>query len=228
MKTTVSALSLAWLALAACQPAGEQGEETAPAPGQQEQQPERQPTQEQPATGAGEGAPGATAPGQAPAGVAAETAEAEILATEGQDTGGVIRFTRAGGEVRIQGTITGLTPGEHGFHIHAKGDCSAPDATSAGDHFNPDGHPHGAPTDPPDRHHRGDFGNITADGNGEAEVNLSDPELTMSGPDSIIGKAVIVHAQRDDLTSQPSGNAGARVGCGVIRPVDVSGPTSAR
>lgn len=223
MKATLFALPVAWLALAACQPAGDRdGEPAEPAtqaPAAEQPAPQEPSGQ---ATGAGQGAE--TAP---PAGVAAESAEAEILATEGQDTGGLIRFTRTGDGVQIEGTVTGLTPGEHGFHIHAKGDCSAPDASSAGGHFNPDNHPHGAPDDPPGQRHLGDFGNIVADENGEAQVNLSAPDLEMSGPNSIVGKAVIVHAQRDDLQSQPSGDAGARVGCGLIRPVGVSESTTA-
>lgn len=219
MKATAYALPLLFIALAACQPAGEQGEES-----QQEEPAREQPAREEPPASAPSAGGGQAAP---QSDVAAESAEAEILATEGQNTGGVIRFTRSGDAVRIQGTVTGLTPGEHGFHIHAKGDCSAPDATSAGDHFNPLGHPHGGPDDPPEQRHLGDFGNITADDSGEAQVNLDAPGLRMSGPNSIIGKAVIVHAARDDLESQPSGNAGARVGCGVIQPVDTAGPSTA-
>lgn len=152
----------------------------------------------------------------------AEYAEAEVLPTEGNTTGGLIKLTRVDQGVRIQGSVTGLEPGAHGFHIHEKGDCSAPDASSAGGHYEPADDPHGAPEDPPDQHHLGDFGNITAGENGEAAVDITDPELSMSGPDSIIGKAIIVHAGRDDLESQPSGDAGARVGCGVIRALEVA------
>jgi Cu-Zn family superoxide dismutase len=224
MKAIAFTLPALLLALAACQPSedrsgpqdqgqptGAEGQATAPA-------------DEMPEQPSATGAPGTGAAAPATGQVAAESAEAEILATEGQDTGGVIRFTQAGGGVRIEGTITGLKPGEHGFHIHANGDCSAPDASSAGGHFDSGGHPHGPPDSPPDQHHLGDFGNITADENGEAEVSLTAPALRMSGPDSIIGKAVIVHADPDDLHSQPSGNAGARVGCGVIQPVGVTAP----
>src|SRR5690606_9599528 len=116
----------------------------------------------------------------------AEYAEAEILPTEGQTTGGLIKLTRTADGVSIEGTVTGLEPGLHGFHIHENGDCSAPDASSAGGHFEPADDPHGAPDDPPDQHHLGDFGNITAGENGEAEVNITDPELSMTGPDTII------------------------------------------
>lgn len=157
-----------------------------------------------------------------PAATPAEYAEAEILPTEGQTTGGLIKLTRTGEGVRIQGRVTGLEPGAHGFHIHENGDCSAADASSAGGHYEPADDPHGAPEDPPDQHHLGDFGNITAGANGEAEVDISDPELSMSGPDSIVGKAIIVHAGADDLESQPAGDAGARIGCGVIRALEVA------
>lgn len=216
MKAIAFTLPALLLALAACQPSqdqGQPGDEGQPsgAEGQATAPAEQPPASGEP--GAGSAAPSGAAS------VAADSAEAEILATEGQDTGGVIRFTRVGDEVRIEGTVTGLTPGEHGFHIHATGDCSAPDASSAGGHFDTGGHPHGPPDSPPDQHHLGDFGNITADENGEAQVSLTSSRLSMSGPDSIIGKAVIVHADPDDLHSQPSGNAGARVGCGVIQPV---------
>lgn len=213
MKRIALALPALWLALAACQPAGED-------PGQPQDQEEEQPPQDQPE---GAAAPAADAPRGAGEAMPAEYAEAEILPTEGQSTGGLIKLTRAGDEVRIAGTITGLTPGAHGFHIHEKGDCSAPDAASAGGHFEPADDPHGSPQDPPEEHHLGDFGNVTAGANGEAEVNVTDPEIRMSGPDSVIGKAFIVHAGQDDLESQPSGNAGARIGCGEIRALEVAG-----
>ena len=181
----------------------------------------------QPDTGAGAntaGGPDAAngAASSEPAATPAEYAEAEILPTEGNTTGGLIKLTRVDEGVRIQGTVTGLEPGAHGFHIHENGDCSAPDASSAGGHYEPADDPHGAPEDPPDQHHLGDFGNVTAGANGDAEVDVTDPELSMSGPDSIIGKAIIVHAGRDDLESQPSGDAGARIGCGVIRALEVA------
>lgn len=153
-----------------------------------------------------------------PSGSTPETqyAEAEIIPTEGQETDGLITLTSSNGTVSIEGQITGLTPGEHGFHVHANGDCSAPDAATAGGHFAPHGDPHGAPTDPPGEHHIGDLGNITADASGVARISMADTTLRLNGSESVIGKAFIVHADPDDLESQPSGNAGARVGCGVI------------
>ncbi|HUD97710.1 MAG TPA: superoxide dismutase family protein [Woeseiaceae bacterium] len=145
------------------------------------------------------------------------SARAEIEPTEGNRVNGVIRFTEQGDTVRIDGKLTGLEPGAHGFHVHEEGDCSAQDAKSAGDHFAPEDNPHGSPRDLPGAHHAGDLGNLVAEADGIAEVVAEDAELQLSGPDSLIGKAVIVHAEQDDFESQPSGDAGARVGCGVIR-----------
>ncbi len=220
MKPLLFAVPAFCLALAACQPPGEDA-------------PTDRAAVDSPASAAQGPGEGATTPGASESTGAAQSAgegstppteyaEAEILPTEGHTTGGLIKITRTDEGVSIQGTVTGLEPGEHGFHIHEHGDCSAPDATSAGGHFEPGNDPHGAPDDPPEQHHHGDFGNITAGESGEAQVNLTDPELRMSGPDSIIGKAFIVHADPDDLVSQPSGNAGARVGCGVIRALEVA------
>ncbi len=110
--------------------------------------------------------------------------------------------------------VTGATPGEHGVHVHEKGDCSAPDASSAGAHFNPMGHAHGDTTSA--EHHPGDLGNLTvgADGTGRKELKVSTIQL-VEGPTAVGGLSVIVHAQGDDF-SGPSGNAGARQACGVI------------
>ena len=105
-------------------------------------------------------------------------------------------------------------------HIHQNGDCSAPDGSSAGDHFNPTGAPHGNPTgdDAGAQHHAGDMPNVTADDKGNARVDLRVQGVTLGdgGENDVLGKAVIVHADADDYSSQPSGNAGARIACGVI------------
>ncbi|HET6629026.1 MAG TPA: superoxide dismutase family protein [Woeseiaceae bacterium] len=223
MKTLLFALPACCLLLAACQPAEQELPEDR---GTEAPAPESQNPDEAAATADGAQSTDPAQPGSEAASAPAEYAEAEILPTEGQTTGGLIKLTRTAEGVRIQGTVTGLEPGAHGFHIHEKGDCSAVDASSAGGHFNPAGNPHGSPDDPPDQHHLGDFGNITAGENGEAEVNITAPELSMSGPDSVIGKAIVVHAGRDDLKSQPSGDAGARIGCGVIRPLEVAESTT--
>jgi Cu-Zn family superoxide dismutase len=113
--------------------------------------------------------------------------------------------------------LEGLEPGLHGFHIHEVGDCSAPDASSAGGHFNPDNTPHGTPENPPAQRHVGDLGNLEADAEGKAHYERVDQMLPLRGPNSIVGKSVIVHAQADDLSSQPSGSAGPRLACGVIQ-----------
>ena len=111
--------------------------------------------------------------------------------------------------------LTGLQPGQHGFHIHEFGDCSdVAKAASAGGHFNPTNHQHGAP-DASDRH-EGDLGNIEADAQGKAHVDITDKVLKLSGNESIIGHAVIVHEKADDLKTQPTGDAGGRLACGVI------------
>lgn len=134
--------------------------------------------------------------------------------TQGHNVTGTITFTSVDGGVKIEGHLSGLTPGKHGFHIHQYGDCSAPDGTSAGGHFQPSGHTHGAPTVV--QRHDGDLGNVIADSLGNAEYLWTDSKLELNGPNSIIGLAVIVHASEDDLKTQPTGNAGARVACGVI------------
>ena len=140
-------------------------------------------------------------------------ASAVINPTEGNEAQGTVEFTQEAGAVRVIANLTGLTEGDHGFHIHEKGDCSAADGTSAGGHFNPEGKAHGPP-DAAERH-VGDLGNITADASGKATYNRLDTHLELDGANSIIRLAVIVHALPDDF-SQPTGAAGARVGCGVI------------
>lgn len=143
------------------------------------------------------------------------TAVADLQPTEGSSVSGTVTFEENNGQVHVSATVTGLEPGKHGFHIHENGDCSAPDATSAGGHFNPEGVDHGAPD--ADVHHVGDLGNLEADAEGNAEYHSNWDFLDLGdGPNSIVGKAVIVHAGEDDLTSQPTGAAGARLACGVI------------
>ena len=133
----------------------------------------------------------------------------------GQPTG-TVAFYKVGDKVKVVADLTGLPPGKHGFHIHEKGDMSAPDLMSTGGHFNPTGHAHGGPTTSPV--HAGDFGNINADANGAAhlELTVSDLSIGTGEKNDIIGKPVIVHAKPDDLSTQPSGNAGARIAGGLI------------
>ena len=143
------------------------------------------------------------------------TGVAILKPTKGSTVKGTVRFNEVPPNVRIVADLTGLTPGKHGFHIHDKGDCSAPDASSAGPHFNPEKKMHGAPDAA--EHHMGDLGNIEADATGHAhyERTVNFLELAVD-PNTIDGKAVIVHAGEDDLHSQPAGNSGARVACGII------------
>ena len=141
-------------------------------------------------------------------------AVAVLYPSQGTAVQGIVTFTKEKGGIRVVGDIEGLTPGKHGFHIHECGDCSAPDGTSAGGHFNPEGKPHGAPTSP--NRHVGDLGNINANVEGKAHYEWTDPVISFTGTRSIIGRAIIVHADEDDLESQPTGNAGPRIACGVI------------
>ena len=143
-------------------------------------------------------------------------AVAEIMPTNGNEARGSIRLSGGNDTVKIAGSVTGLEPGAHGLHIHEFGDCSAPDASSAGEHFNPHDDPHGSPRDLENAHHVGDLGNITVNEQGEAEIDVEDNEIRLSGPESVIGKAVVVHSDQDDFESQPSGDSGARIGCGEI------------
>ena len=140
-------------------------------------------------------------------------ATVKLAPTANQTARGEVTFTQEAGGVKVVGSFSGLVFGEHGFHVHEKGDCSAPDGASAGAHFNPTTQPHGA-RDAAARH-VGDLGNLKADPYGLARVDFVDPKLSLSGPNGIIGKAVIIHEKVDDY-SQPSGNAGARQACGVI------------
>ena len=116
--------------------------------------------------------------------------------------------------MHVVADISGLTPGKHGFHIHEYGDCSSDDGTSAGGHFNPNGMPHSMPTS--EQRHVGDLGNIEADKDGKAHLDYFDTVISFSGKNSIVGRGLIVHEKEDDLKTQPTGAAGARVACGVI------------
>ncbi len=143
-------------------------------------------------------------------------AVAAVEPTKGNQARGTVRFMQEDDAVVVVASLSGFAPGsEHGFHMHEKGDCSAPDAASAGGHFNPDGSPHGPQSGP---HHAGDMPAIKADANGVVDASFVLHGVTVSaGPHSIVGKALIVHKDADDYTTQPTGNSGARAGCGVIR-----------
>ncbi|MDX1681501.1 MAG: superoxide dismutase family protein [Phycisphaeraceae bacterium] len=142
-------------------------------------------------------------------------AVAVLHPTKGNKAHGVVRFHQTPEGVKVVADIHGLEPNsKHGFHIHAWGDCTAADGTSAGGHYNPEGHAHGRPHD----HHRhaGDLGNVTAGSNGSAHYELLAENISLVGmKNPILGRGVILHAHADD-GGQPTGNAGPRIACGVI------------
>lgn len=141
-------------------------------------------------------------------------ATARVAALGGSGVTGTVRFTPRGDKVQVEAELAGLHPGKHGLHIHEFGDCSAPDGLSAGGHFNPEGHPHGGPGA---ASHPGDFGNVEADAQGRARLSLMVEKITIdAGKLGVVGRGLIVHANADDLVSQPVGEAGGRVACGVI------------
>lgn len=143
-------------------------------------------------------------------------AEAKLEPRSNSVTEGVVRLRQSGTDVLAEVEIRGLAPNsEHGFHVHEKGDCSAPDASSAGGHFNPGGQPHGLPGS--NAHHAGDMRNLRADANGVVREEVPFTGMSLAaGPNSIVGRAVVVHRDPDDYTSQPAGNSGPRIACGVI------------
>lgn len=161
--------------------------------------------------------PAGAAPAAASSAEAApKAASARLEPTRGQRAAGELRFMPKDGGVWVEGSVSGLTPSaEHGFHIHEKGDCSSGDGNSAGGHFNPTGQPHGALGAP---HHVGDMPALKSDASGQARIALLLPGVALNGAGGIIGRAVIVHADPDDYRTQPTGNAGARIACGVIVP----------
>jgi len=149
---------------------------------------------------------------------AAATATAALQPTAGNQTGGELRFAVLDGRIEVTGTVTGLPAGgTHGFHVHETGDCSAPDGSSAGGHFNPGSTDHGRVGQ--GAHHAGDSDNITAGSDGTAQVSgwLEGATIGDGGATDIVGKGVIVHKDADDYATQPTGNAGDRLACGVIQ-----------
>lgn len=142
-------------------------------------------------------------------------ASAGLKSTTGNKTVGEVTFEQVGAKVRVTAQVIGLKPNqEHGFHIHELGNCGSGDGMSAGGHFNPYGKPHGRG----ESRHAGDLPNLKADAKGRAKLAVDVDVITVTpGPASIIGRGIIVHAQPDDYASQPVGNAGARMACGVIK-----------
>ncbi len=153
---------------------------------------------------------------------APQKAVAVIVPAGDSGVAGTVYFTREGNAVHVSGKITGLKPGQHGFHVHQFGDVTGTkDGLTTGGHFNPDGKPHGKPDDK--ERHVGDLGNIEAGADGVATIDIKDSMLELSGPHSILGRGLVVHANPDKFT-QPVGDAGGRVGIAVIGIAEVKAP----
>jgi len=147
-----------------------------------------------------------------------ETVVVKMESKSGSNASGVAIFVQEYGQVRLISEFEGLTPGVHAMHLHEKADCSAADGTSTGGHWNPTFEKHGSWGDPKG-YHRGDIGNLTASAEGKAKLMFQTDQWCIGCGDEtkdILGKAVIIHDGRDDLTTQPTGNAGGRVSCGGI------------
>lgn len=146
----------------------------------------------------------------------ASEAVAVITPTEGNTAHGEVRFTESGGKINIVADIEGLKPdAKHAIHIHQFGDMRASDGTSLGGHYNPEGHPHAGPTT--SVRHAGDLGNLSTDSDGKAHYELTVDNITINGDrNPILGYGMVIHGGEDDLTSQPTGAAGPRIGVGVI------------
>jgi len=157
--------------------------------------------------------PSASAPAESRA--APVTAMAQLKPTQGSTAAGTVWFTQQGLRVNVRVQVSGLAPNqEHGFHVHEKGDCSSPDGMSTGGHFNPGGQPHGPQSAP---HHGGDMPSLKADAAGNAQASFQIEGVSVAtGIDGLLGRGVIVHAKPDDYATQPTGNSGARIACGVI------------
>jgi len=143
-------------------------------------------------------------------------ATAQLTATQGNTVSGQVRFVQKGNAVLVTGEVKGLKPnGDHGFHVHEKGDCSSGDGVSAGGHFNPNGKRHGAHG--PNEHHAGDLVTLKADANGVARFSFETDAISVgSGVTDVIGRGLIVHRDPDDYATQPTGNSGPRVACAAI------------
>lgn len=151
------------------------------------------------------------------AGSAPNQARAMLEPKSGSSVAGHVDFQQAKDKVRVTANFAGLKPNsEHGFHIHEKGDCSAPDASSAGGHFNPDGQAHGHPLQ--GKHHAGDMPNLLANDKGVASTSFELSGIRLDeGKQGILNRAVVVHAKPDDYRSQPAGDSGSRIACGIIK-----------
>ncbi len=208
MKASSIAVILAFgtLALVACGGSSEPAAAPPPPPA---------PTEAPPPPAATE-APAAAAPAPEPPKAEPRTLDVTIEPKSGSKLSGKATLTEVDGGVKVTLSVEGVTPGgDHGAHVHEKGDCSAADGASAGGHFNPQGNEHALPTTA--KRHLGDLGNlvIAKDGKGSLEITIPGANLKAGDPNSFAGKAIIVHAKKDD-GGQPTGNAGGRIGCGVI------------
>ena len=147
-----------------------------------------------------------------------KVATVNLMAKSDSKTTGSVVFTEENGTVSMIAKLSGLEPGEHAIHIHESSDCSAPDGSSAGGHWNPTKQPHGK-WGADAGYHKGDIGNLTADENGNASIEMKTDEWCIGCDDdtkNIVGKSIIVHVAKDDFTTQPTGNAGGRISCGGI------------
>ncbi|MBV8210672.1 MAG: superoxide dismutase family protein [Burkholderiaceae bacterium] len=149
-------------------------------------------------------------------GSSGNVAVAEVKPTQGNTVSGKVEFKQSGSVVRVKVDLAGFSPGSmHGFHVHERGDCSSADGMSAGGHFNPEGVAHGSFDHPP--HHAGDLPNLTADDKGQVHTSFEVTYLSVgSGGSDVAGRSVVVHRDADDFKSQPAGNSGPRLACGVI------------
>lgn len=144
-------------------------------------------------------------------------AQATLEGASGRMVEGEIDLSTTTGGVLLDGAVLGLAPNTtHGIHVHEQGDCSAPDASSAGGHFSPDDNMHGNPVS--GEHHLGDMPNIVADATGRARVSTTIVGATLGddGPRDLMGRAIVVHMEPDDYKTQPAGNSGERIACAVI------------
>lgn len=210
MKIHTSFIALG-LVVAAC--GGSQPEAEAPAssPASEPAAPSAAPPEVSSAAPAATAAPAETA-SAAPAPEPPKPMSFDIVAKSGSKVSGTVTLTDTGSGVDVVVALAGAKPGKHGAHVHETPDCSAPDAKSAGSHYNPDSHPHGLPTAP--AHHIGDLGNIEvgSDGKGKLEITMPGSNLKQGDPHSFLGRSIIIHEKVDD-GSQPVGNAGGRIGC---------------